>query len=141
MTGTEFLFDWEDSELTKIKIKGDFRPHVFVKDNFVVFSTSVELSRQILAEEQPFKFDGINLDVAVVDYGRFRGITMGNFYRSIFKMIGQAANQEMPGVKSSFDMLSDGVAELTFIMNHWDWTSTQQDSVRETLHVFDFKKN
>ena len=141
VTGTEFLFDWSDSDLTKVEIKGDFRPHVFVKDDFVVFSTSVDLSRQILAAEKPFKFDGVDKDVAVVDHGRFRGITMGNFYRSIFKIVGQVTNQKMPGIKANFDIFSDGVAELTAIMNHWDWTSTQQDSVRETLHIFDFKKN
>ena len=135
IAGKELLIDWtKKSGIVNIEVEGNLRPHVFVKDGFVVFSTSVEFSKQIIESKSPLKIEGIGNDGSLVDYGRFRGVTFGNLYRSIFQFIGQSFGL------GSQNGISDIATEFCAIMNHCDWKSTQNDAVRDTLYILDFKK-
>ena len=141
--GKEFLVDWvEQIDSAKIEIDGDLRPHIFVKDGFVVFSTSIQFSKTIIETKKPLQLKAVAADQSLVDIGHVRGTTIGNTLRTLFQVVGDGMNQQMgsaPGLESTFDDMSNSISDFCGIMNHLDWTSTQKGDVRNSRYIMDFK--
>ena len=133
--GKEFLLDWVDDADVELNIMGDLRPHVFIKGDFVVFSTSLEFSKEIISSQKSLRLEKPDANKTIVDCGRFRGITAGNMFRTLFKM----AMATTDGPVGPFDEMPDVAAEFCGILNHCDWKSVQAENVRNTLYTFDFQ--
>jgi len=135
VTGKEFLTDWSDAAGMGFEIQGDVRLHIFVKGDFVVFSTSVELSREIIETKQAIKLKAVEQNQAIVDYGRVQGVTVGNSFRALFQLLGNSPDMMVLDLVS----MGDGMGELCEIMNDMTWNSTQSNGVRNSLFTLDFK--
>ena len=141
--GKEFLFDWVDLiESAKIKIEGDLRPHVFVKDDFVVFSTSVAFSQTIINSKKPLKLKDVAPNESLVDTGHVRGMTIGNTVGTMFQFLGDGMSQQMgqvPGMATRINDMTEMAQGLCGIMNYCDWNSTQTGDVQNSRFIMDFK--
>ena len=142
--GKEFLFDWADLiDSAEIKVVGDLRPHVFVKDGFVVFSTSVAFSQTILNSEKPLKVKDVEATESLVETGHVRGTTIGNTMGTMFQFIGDGVSQQMgesPEVEMRIDNMTKVARGLFEIMNYCDWNSTQAGDVLNSRFILDFKE-
>lgn len=130
VTATEFTLDWlQDANLFAVELDGDFRPHVFVKDKMVVFSTSVDLSQKVLSNTKPMEArsqEGKKL----VNFGRLSGETFANGVRTIGRgaMIAIEGNEDDPAA----NMVFDGMADVIRVMKQMSWETHQLESQRQT---------
>ena len=138
---TRLRFDWiEDAQFAKFEIEGDFEPHFFFKEGHFVFSTSVELSRQVASSDH----DGKSLlkdyqGKSVVRFGSVDGRTIGAAYASAVGIVLRPIEEAIPN-GSQLSNILDGLAEVAAIMNHFKWITTQQGTERLTEFELDFQK-
>lgn len=140
ITASALNFDWLiDSEIMDFEFEGDFSPHIFVRGDFVVFATSIELSKRMIENKQSVSMPSVGSNRLLLDCGRIQGITMGNLYRSLFQVAGQILDQETRGIGEELDLVSDAIAEVSQILNHFDWRTVQENELRESQYVLDFQ--
>jgi len=140
IVGRHFLLNWKSETGTPlIEIDGDIQPHTYIQDGHVVFSTSLELSRELISSNETIPSTEITPNV--VEYGSFQGKTLGALYRCIFVVAFQAISQQS-GNATVNDMggaMADMITEFCKVMNYGQWTTTQQDERQLTLYKFDFE--
>ena len=94
----ELSFEWlMDAEIADVEIEGDLQPHLFVRGDYVVFSTSIDFTKKLLNSEKSLELGDVGSEESLVNCGRFRGLTFGNLYRTIFSILGQVLEQNSDG--------------------------------------------
>ncbi len=139
---TEFSLDWlDESSVARIEIRGDFRPHYFVTDGFLVVSTSPILSKRILDRQR----NSLQLQSAknnqLVSVGKISGKSLGFLITCMSKILFDPMVEPGIGDKSSINKIDNVfgfMADVIGLMKMADWRTTQIDKAQTTEITLEF---
>ncbi len=129
-----------------VTIEGDLRPHFFFCDDLVVFSTSVRLSKRILAARQGKEADRLELPSApagaLVRYGRVRGQTLADSLDRLGTWIatlgaasepkGRPTTRREPTPEAAVVDVLGGMGDVARLVDRFEWRSIDEGTVRTT---------
>jgi hypothetical protein len=140
----------------QVSIRGDLLPHYFRLDKqWVVFSTSVRLSKRIIAAKNNGEGRFVlpeNDGSQLIGFGRIPSGTVANFFGYLGSMFGDlfsagksvelegdillqsVPQDEMEGADDFFA----GIAEVARLMDRVQWLTTQEEDVRTTRFCIAF---
>ncbi len=111
-----------------ITVTGDFHPHIFVLDDYLVFSTSPGLSRRIAASNT----EGAERAHAQswreqISHGRFTGASFAGLFQ-----IAEIWSTKLFGNDPDTERVLQGLARLMQFIDYMEWSSRDDGDVRKS---------
>ena len=136
----QFNLDWvkELNDYT-IRFDGDWQPHMFSRDGYHVFSTSIALSNQLLANKTALRIPN-QQGKQLVHVGRVKLEAGGKLYKELLNFIFSAIDQSMGGGVNGDEMMDEfGNFFLSVFTNlgEFTWEAWQEGDVLERRYVID----